>query len=72
MLKTFSQQRPRAVFGKGGWMDMRLYMAELHRQHGREVEARAIEDELRSLLQYADSDFRFVRQLERLEQSYPP
>lgn len=72
VLEDASQQRPRAIFGKGGWMDMRLYMAELHRQHGREVEARAIEDELRSLLQYADSDFRFVRQLERLEQSYPP
>ena len=72
VLEDASDQKPRAFLGKAyGWMDMRLQLAQLLRKSGREREAREVEDDLRSLLRYADPDFRFVQQLERLEQSNP-
>jgi hypothetical protein len=69
VLEDASQQRPRAVYGKGGWIEMRFYTAELYREYGREAAAEEVEAELRSLLRLADPDTRWARRLERLGQS---
>jgi len=47
------------------WMRLKLHLADDYRMAGQEGKARAIEDELRRLLVYADEDHPFVRRLGR-------
>ncbi len=47
------------------WLRMRLMLVEIYREMGRDEDARKIEDELRSLLAYADADHPILRQLDR-------
>lgn len=49
------------------WMKTRLQLAGLYRRMGRAGDARRLEDELRQLLAYADSDHILLRKLKRLE-----
>ncbi len=49
------------------WMRTRWRLAELYREVGRVDEARAVESELRNLLQYADADHPMLLDLQRLE-----
>lgn len=49
------------------WMKTRLQLAGLYRRMGRAGDARRLEDELRQLLAYADSDHILLRELKRLE-----
>ncbi len=47
------------------WMELRLQLAQLYREMDRDAEARQIEDELRTLLAYADPEHPILGQLER-------
>jgi len=66
VLEDASQQSARAVYGKGGWIDLRFYTAEQHRRQGRIAAAEEVENELRSLLRFVDPDTRWARELEGL------
>ena len=56
-------------FAQSEWMRVCWKLAAINRKLGRLAEARAIEDELRELLVYADADMWLVRQLQALEES---
>ena len=47
------------------WLRIRLMLAEIYREMGRDEDARKIEAELRALLAYADADHPILRQLGR-------
>ena len=50
------------------WMGLRLQLAQFYREMDRSAEARKIEDELRTLLAYADPDHPILRQLDHSEE----
>ncbi len=50
------------------WMELRLQLAQLYREMDRDADARKIEDELRTLLAYADRDHPILRQLDRTKE----
>ncbi|MDX1500844.1 MAG: serine/threonine-protein kinase [Thermoanaerobaculia bacterium] len=66
VLLDAARQKGRAFSGKSGWTEVRLQLAELYRHLGRDADARAVEEELRGLLRYADADYRLLRRLEHL------
>jgi len=51
------------------WMRVRWKLAQINRKLGRLADARAIEDELRDLLVYADPDLWLLRQLQALQEA---
>ena len=65
VLEKAARQKLRAgVGGRVSWLRVRLSLAELYRDMGREEDAIPIEDDLRHLLAYADRDFWLLRRLE--------
>ena len=50
------------------WMGLRLQLAQFYREMDRSAEARIIEDELRTLLAYADLDHPILRQLDHTKE----
>ena len=65
VLEDASQQKNRTYpFSKLHWMRVRLRLAQLYHELGRDVEAAEIEAELRRLLVYADPDFWVLLQLQ--------
>lgn len=69
VLEDASQQKSVALRGKIFWMGIQLRLADLYRRQDREAEAEKIEDELRKLLVYADSDFWIVKELNRRKET---
>ena len=51
---------------KAVWMNVQLQLAQLYRRRGQIDEAKALEDELRQLLVYAEPDFYILERLNRL------
>ena len=49
------------------WLRIRLMLAEIYREMGRDEDARKVEAELRTLLAYADADHPILRQLGHTE-----
>ena len=50
------------------WLRIRLTLAEIYREMGRDEDALKIEAELRSMLAYADADHPILRQLDRTKE----
>ena len=50
------------------WLRIRLMLAEIYREMGRDEDARKVEAELRALLAYADADHPILRQLDRTKE----
>ena len=48
---------------KAVWMNVQLQLAEMYRRRGQIDEAKALEDELRQLLVYAEPDFYILERL---------
>ncbi len=67
VLEEAVQQRHMAFpVTKAVWMDVQLQLAQLYRRRGQIDEAKALEDELRQLLVYAEPDFYILERLNRL------
>ena len=69
LLEEASEKAPISfqLYSPSLWLRLQAQLADLYHQTGRAEDAREIEDEVRTLLAYADTDHPILRQLDRTE-----